>query len=246
MKLWNNEVRETGFRRFCQLLSIYAWDWLKINFITLTGLIPFLLVLWFALPSVNVILLITGTALGGAVFGPFLSGLYDSILRGLRDDPRPWLDNYIRSWKQNVKDSLLPGAVLGMMLGAYSLIGMRILVWSSTGFSIGSVISCLFALAFMMILISLYWPQIVLFQQKPAVRLRNCVLIFINYPFHVLGIGALQLIYWLMMVLLAPISLAAMPVLGIWFISFLTQYLMYDRFNHAFHVEELYQVDRDD
>ena len=54
-----------------------------------------------------------GGLLGGLIGGPFLSGMIDTTLRALRDEPGYWWHTYKRAWKQNWKQSLLRGALLG-------------------------------------------------------------------------------------------------------------------------------------
>ena len=43
--------------------------------------------------------------------GPALTGLYDTILRALRDEPGFWWHTYKRVWKQSFKSSFLPGMI---------------------------------------------------------------------------------------------------------------------------------------
>ena len=53
--------------------------------------------------------------LGGAIAGPELCALADTILRGLRDEPGFWWHTYRRAWKRSAKASLLP-ALPGLFL----------------------------------------------------------------------------------------------------------------------------------
>jgi len=57
----------------------------------------------------------------------------------------------------------------------------------------------------------------------------------------VLGVGVLQLAYLAVFVLFAPWSLLLLPVIGLWYIVFLSQLLIYERMDDAFHIEELYE-----
>ena len=50
------------------------------------------------------------------IAAPQIVGLNDTILRSLRDEPGFWWATYRRAWKRNVKASLLPGAVCGLLL----------------------------------------------------------------------------------------------------------------------------------
>lgn len=53
----------------------------------------------------------------------------------------------------------------------------------------------LFSLLLLLVLCTLYWPQLVLFRQSPGIRLRNCVLFCVKHFWRVMGIGLLQLAY---------------------------------------------------
>ena len=51
----------------------------------------------------------------GWLTGPVLTGLYDTILRALRDEPGFWWHTYKRAWKRNFKSSLVPGVVFTLL-----------------------------------------------------------------------------------------------------------------------------------
>ena len=96
------------------------------------------------------------------------------------------------------------------------------------------------ALLLALVLNSLYWPQLALFRQKAGIRLRNCLLFCIQHFWRVMGVGLLQMVYWAVLVLFAPWTLLLLPVTGVWYILFLSQFLLYDQMNDVFHIEELY------
>ncbi len=163
--------------------------------------------------------------------------MYDAILRGLRDDPRPWRDSYLRSWRQNWKSSLVPGALLGLVTGVYAFMAM-LFWWAERSPSLGTVSLYLFALLVVLTVNTLYWPQLVLFQQRASIRLRNCLLFSIKYFWRVLGVGLLQLGYWAAFILFAPWTLLLLPVLGVWYILFLSQFLLYGQLDRELLIEE--------
>ena len=87
----------------------------------------------------------------------------------------------------------------------------------------------------------LYWPQLVLFDQTPWIRLKNCLLFCITYFWKVMGSALLQLAYWAVFVLFAPWTALLLPLLGIWYIVFLSQLLIYGPMDEAFHIEEAFE-----
>lgn len=158
------------------------------NLLTLLGFLPLIAGVFYAIAVSSVLVLSPRAILGGAVAGPFLAGLYDAVLRGLRDDPLPWKDAYARPWRQNWKGSLLPGALLGL-LGLYGFVGM-LFWWAQTPPSLGTLGLYLFGLLLILSVNSLLWPQLVLFEQTLSVHLRNCLLFTIKYFWRVNRYGS--------------------------------------------------------
>lgn len=144
------------------------------------------------------------------------------ILRALRDDPLPWKDAWVRSWKQNWRESLLLGAVMGLMAGLYTFMAM-LFWWAEVPPSLGTVALYLFSLLLLLAANTLLWPQLVLFQQRPSVRLHNAALFLIKRFWRVMGAGLVQLAYLAILVLFAPWSIFLLPITGMWYIVFLSQ-----------------------
>ena len=230
-------VRQTGFYRYKQLLSLYGIHWFKVGLFTVAGALPLAVGVTYAILSSSLLVLLPCSLIGGAILGPFLAGMFDAILRGLRDDPENWWRNYKKSWRQNGRASLLPGALLGLMLGVFAF--MMYLFWvSRIAPTPGTIALYLFALLLLTILNTLYWPQLVLFEQTAINRLRNIVLFTAKYLWRVLGAALLQLLYFAILILFAPWTLVLVPLLGVWYIIFLSQFLLYDRLNRELKIEE--------
>lgn len=233
---YDESVRQKGFNRYKQLLSLRFGHWWKVNLLTLAGCLPLAAGIWYSVGVSSVLVLLPCSIFGGMIAGPFLSGMYDTVFRGLRDNPLPWKDAWSRSWKQNWRGSLIPGAVLGMMSGLYAFMAM-LFWWAETPPSVGTLLLYLFALLLLLVLFTLYWPQLVLFEQRPVIRLRNCMLLCVQHFWRVMGVGLLQLAYLALLALFAPWSLVLLPVLGVWYIVFLSQFLLYEQLDGAFHIE---------
>ena len=234
---FDENQRQTGFYRYRQLLSTRFGRWWKTNLLTLAGFAPLAVGVFYAVASTSVLILLPASLLGGLIAGPFLAGMYDAILRGLRDDPLPWWESYQRAWKQNWSSSLIPGALLGLAAGVYAFMSM-LFWWAEQAPSLGTVALYLFALLIVLIINTLYWPQLVLFQQKSSVRLRNCLLFCVKYFWRVLGVGLLQLGCLAVFILFAPWTLLLLPVLGMWYILFLSQFLIYEQREDAYQIEK--------
>lgn len=242
---YDESRRMEGFQRYKQLLSFYAGRWVKVNLLTTLGALPLVLGVTFSVLSSSVLVLIPASLAGGAIFGPFLAALYDSIFRGLRDAPGSWWDHYRRSWKQNGRASLLPGALVSLLTGMY--VFMMYMLWSAPAFpSWGTLLACLFSAVFFAALNLLYWPQLVLFQQSNRDRLYNAVLFTLKYFWRVLGAALLQVGYILLYVLFAPWTLALVPFVGLWFILLVCELMLYRPLDEAFQIEKQFvQIEGD-
>lgn len=234
---YREDVRQTGFNRYKQLMSIRFGQWWKINLVTLAGLVPLAAGIIYSILATSVLVLIPCSIVGGMIAGPFLAGLYDAVLRGLRDDPLPWKDAWARAWRQNWRSSLIPGAIMGLMAGLYAFMGM-LLWWTERPSTLGTVALYLFSLLLVLMLFTMYWPQLVLFDQSPIVRLRNCMLFCVKYFWRVAGAGLIQLAFIAVYVLFAPWSAVLLLVTGAWYVVFLAQFFIYDQLDEAFSIEK--------
>ncbi len=235
---YDESVRQTGFNRYKQLISLHWTDWAKVNFLTILGALPLAFAVSASIVASSVAVLLPASVAGGMIFGPFLAGLYDAIYRGLRDASGKWWPAWKKSWRQNWKDSLVPGAVTGLFLGVFSFM-TALFWWAQVPPSAGTVALYLFSGFLFLLLGSLYWPQLVLFRQTAAGRLRNIILFTSKYFWRVLGVVALQAAYWAVYILFAPFTLVLVPFLGFWYITFLAQLLLYSRLDLELQIEKL-------
>lgn len=80
----NENERQTGFYRYRQLLNTRFGQWWKINLLTLAGFTPLAAGIFCAVASSSVLVLLPCSLAGGMIAGPFLAGMFDALLRGLR------------------------------------------------------------------------------------------------------------------------------------------------------------------
>ncbi len=135
---YDPDVRQVGFNRYKQLLSRHAFSWIKLNLLTVLGALPLAAGIGYAILSSSILILIPLSILGGMIWGTFLAGLYDGILRGLRDAPGTWWTSWLKSWRQNTLESLLPGAILGLLIGMYAFMA-ALFWWSAVPQTLGTL-----------------------------------------------------------------------------------------------------------
>lgn len=231
------QVRPVGFARYRQVLER---DWKRFfltDLLTLASLIPFGLGLGYAVLSSSVLVLIPVCLLGGLIAGPGMAGMYDMILRSLRDNKDHWWYSYKRAMGQNWKAALVPGVVMCLFLG-FLVFACAMLWWSTAPITPGSVAILAASALILTMVFSVWWPQVVLFDQRHGIRLKNCVLFCLQNFTRTLGAAALQLLWWVLTVLLLPWSAFLVPFLGVWYILFVSNLLLYDRLDRAFRIEE--------
>ena len=229
--------RQTGFARYRQLMSFYAFHWLRINMITTLGVLPLAAGILFSILTSSLVLLAPLSFLGGMIWGPFLAGLVDGIMRGLRDAPNNWWKNYQKSWRQNWRSSLMPGGMLGLFIGLFAF--MIFILYSAELPPTLSTLAMV-AVGFSVVIWfnTLYWPQMVLFQQTAALRIRNLMLFTVKHSVRVFFAVLIQLVWILLVILFSPWALTVVPFLGFWFPIFLAQYHIYGDLNADLRIEE--------
>ena len=231
------DSKQFSFARYKQILER---DWkhlILINLLTLLFLIPFALGVTYAIFSSSVLILIPVCILGGIIASPGISTMYDAILRSLRDNLDDWWHNYKKAFKQNFVSSLFPSICLCLFL-RFIAFTCALLWWSQLPPTTGTIVILTTSIILCTIIFSIWWPQIVLFNQRPNIQLKNCILFFIRYFWRTLGVAILQVLWWLLIVLFFPWSGFIMPFLGIWYILFLSCFFLYEQLNNAFKIEE--------
>ncbi len=229
--------RLTGIWRYNELLDRDLKRFLIVNLLTLLGFLPFILGTLYAILSSSILILIPSCILGGAAAGPFLACMYDTVFRSLRDAPGKCMENYRHAFKQNWRQSLIPGIVFCLLLGFYAFMLMMFL-WAVRfpGWGTIAVYAC--GIVFTTMFFSLYWPQLVLFEQTGIQRFKNCLLFMIRFCWRTLGCALLKILYWAVIVLFLPWSVILLPFLGVWFILYTSNFLLYNIMDEVFHIEE--------
>ena len=240
---YNEAYRMTGFNRYKQLLSFHAGNWLKVNLITTAGILPFAALCTYAILSSSSLVMLLGGLIGGAIFGPFWAGLHSVLIKGMMDAPGRFWENYRKSWKLNLKSSLLPGAIMGLFAGMFLF--MAYMMYTAViSPSLGTLALYFFGLLLYIFINTLLWPQLVLFDQTLVARIRNIILFGSKYLWKVLRVSALPLAWLIILFLFAPFTLLVIPCLGFWYVLFLSELILYEDLNRELHLEELYGVER--
>lgn len=230
--------RAIGFARYKEVLERSFKEFFLVGFITLVFLIPFGLGAAYAILSSSSLLMLVAAVAGGAISGPGVACMYDIILRRLRDDKSDWWVCYKKSMRQNWRAAILPGVIQCVFLGFLIFSGALLLWWRNLPVSIWTIAILLLSSLLFMMVFSIWWPQVVLFDQRPGVQLKNAVFFILFHPGRVLGAGALQVVWWLVMFLFLPWTAFLVPFLSMWYILFLAVFILYRPMDEAFRIEE--------
>ena len=227
--------RKTGVFRLWETLSRDFWDLFRAGFLALAGCVPFLLGLAFSLSTHALIYAPVFGLLGGAVAGPELCGLADTVLRGLRDEPGFWWYIYRRAWARNAKASLLPGAIGGGLLSTQIF-----LLFHAGALGLSTAMgAALIAGVLLVLAVSLYlWPQLALMELSFPQLLKNSALLFLGQLPRSLAALTIVAVY---LGLLARFHLFIIPLLpftNLWLPVLPALFLIYPGINENFHIEE--------
>lgn len=171
--------RKVGAARFFELLGRDLWPFYKASILCVLGFAPGYAAVLFSTMAASLPLCLLSGAVGGLIAAPVFCGMLDTILRALRDEPGYWWHTYRMAWKQNWRESLLPGAGAGFCLGLWAFLlyalpdleNVPISVW------ICMVLGIFFLLVFCLYL----FAQVVLVSVSQAERLKNAALFMIGF-----------------------------------------------------------------
>lgn len=233
--------RKKGAARFAEVLGRDMLSFWCAGMLALLSALPFALGLILSLLTHAVLPMLLAGVLGGMIAAPQLTGLHDTILRSLRDEPGYWWATYRRAWKRNLKGSLLPGAVCGLILA------MQIFAAWHLGAGQGSLLAVLvIGLVLLGGLAQYLFAQVALLDLPFASLLKNAVLLFFGYlPRTLLGV-LWQGVYWGLVVAFFPFSAPVLLVTGFWLPAALSLMAIYPPLEKSFHIEETIRKMRED
>ena len=103
--------RKTGVGRFFELVGRDMSGMFLANLLTCLGFLPVICLVYIGFLMNSLPVMVLSAAVGGILAGPVLAGMYDTVLRALRDEAGYWWTTYRKAFKQNFKASILPGVL---------------------------------------------------------------------------------------------------------------------------------------
>lgn len=173
---------------------------------------------------------------GGLIGGPFLSGMIDTVLRALRDEPGYWWNTYKRAWKQNWRQSLVPGALLGLFVGSWAWM-LRAQAES------GNTSTALWVASFAGIFVCTGFFTWLLAQvplvDLPLVQIaKNAGLMFFGFFPRTAAAALVLALYWGATLLYLPATILTILAFGFWLPVTIALMIVYPGLEKVFKLEE--------
>lgn len=228
-------LRKKGFARLFELLGRDFWKFFKAGFLALLGSIPFLVSMLLALSSHVLLFAPLGGLIGGALAGPQMCGLADTLLRSLRDEPGFWWHIYKRAWRRNAKSALLPGAAGGVLLGTEGF-----LLFHAGILGLNTITGAALVAGMLITLgLSLYiWPLLALMELTFPQLVKNAGLLFLGQLPRSLGALAIVSVYLGVVLRYFPLAISLLPITNFWLPITPALLLIYPGIKVEFHIED--------
>lgn len=227
--------RKTGIFRLWEMLSRDFWDLFRAGFLALVGCVPFLLGVVYSLSAHVLVYAPVAGLLGGAIAGPELCELADTVLRGLRDEPGFWWHTYKKSWARNARACLLPGAVGGTLLATQVF-----LLFHAGALGLNTAVGAGLAAGILLVLaLSLYlWPQLALMELSFPQLVKNSALLFLGQLPR--SVAALTIVagYLGLSARFYLFALPLLPFTNLWLPVLPALFLTYPGINENFQIED--------
>lgn len=235
--------RKRGMSRLMEILGRDLGSFFKAGLLAGVSALPFVVGVTFSVLTHSVLVLLFAAVIGGMIAAPQLTGMADTVLRSLRDEPGFWWHTYRRAWKGNARASLLPGAVLGLVFGGEIFMAFHLVdAQPDTALVVMLIAGIVLAVG-----VSTYlWPQIALLDLPFPTLLKNAMFLFLAYLPASLGALVVQLVYWAAVILLFPLSLPVFLLLtNFWLPMVPSLLIVYQGLDRSFSIEESLNKRRD-
>lgn len=228
--------RKKGLARFLELVSRDGWNALKAGALAALCMIPAVLLAGLCTALGSLPLTMLAGIIGGLIAGPTLAGLYDTLLRALRDAAGMWDWDYRKNLKRNRRAALVPGALTGLVdcTLAY-LLRVNLLLDEQPLFLL---ILLVVGAAILFAVLTFLWAQTVLLELPFGTKLKNSFLLLFAHPIRGLVSGLIQAVFYLAFVFCAPALLFLGILPGFWIVTLMGLHTVYSIVNETFAIEE--------
>lgn len=230
-----DQPRKRGIFRFLETLTRDFKDIFRAGFLALLGCVPFSAGITYSIITHTMLAAPVLGLAGGALAGPELCGLADTILRGFRDEPGFWWHTYKKAWKRNAKASLLPGGIGGLLLGA-----QLYLLANAGSLGLDLITGAGLAAGILLVLgLSMYlWPQLALMELSFPQLVKNSALLFLGQLPRSLAALSILTVYLWVVVQFFMLTMPLLPFTNLWLPMLPALFLIYPGINENFQIED--------
>lgn len=228
--------RKKGLARFLELVSRDGWNGLKAGALACLCMIPAVVLGGLCTALGNLLLTMLSGLVGGLIAGPTLAGVYDTLLRALRDEAGMWDWVYRKNLKQNLRAALLPGALTGLVdCTLLYLLRVNLLLDEQPVFLLILLVVCA---SLLFAVLTFLWAQTVLLELPFGAKLKNSFLLLFTHPVRGLIAGLIQAVFYLAFIFCAPALLILGILPGFWIVTLMGLYTVYNVIDKTFAIEE--------
>lgn len=240
-------ARKTGVGRFFELVGRDMNGMFLANLITCIGFLPVICLVYIGFLMNNLLVMLVSAAVGGVLAGPVLAGMYDTVLRALRDEAGYWWATYRKAFRRNFKASIVPGILYCVIvtMQIFTVYFCFNMLYEGTNVGLPVWVGVVLNLVIFHMLFSYMWPQIVLLDQPLLHTLKNSLNCMIAFLPHALAASLVQILFWGIVILCMPLGLILMVVFGFWFSCEVSCQIVYGDLDRVFHIEERIKKMRD-
>ena len=239
--------RKTGVGRFFELLGRDMNGMFLANLLACLGFLPVICLVYIGFLMNNLPVMLVSAAVGGILAGPTLAGVYDTVLRALRDEPGYWWTTYRRAFRQNFKASILPGILYCVVVTVQIFMVYFCFQMLAQGVNVGTGVwvATVLNLVIFHMMFAYMWPQVVLLDQPLRQTLANSVRCMLAFLPHALAAAIVQVVFWGVVILCMPLGLLLMVVFGFWFSCEVCCQIVSGDLERVFHIEEKIRARKD-
>ena len=159
--------RKTGVGRFFELVGRDMNSMFLANLLTCLGFAPVICLVYIGFLANSLPVMLISAVAGGILAGPALAGMYDTVLRALRDEAGYWWVTYRKAFKRNFKASIAPGIFYCVVVTLQIFLVYFCFNMLSQGVNVGVPlwVATVLNLVIFQMLFAYMWPQIVLLDQ---------------------------------------------------------------------------------
>lgn len=228
--------RKTGVPRFFELLGRDLWSFYKASLLCCLAFLPGAALAGYGLLGPSLPLTLLGGLLAGALGAPFLCGMIDTVLRALRDEPGYWWLQYKRALKLDWKESLVPGALFGLLLSLWLFLLRTLPEMEDVP---TSVWVCVIVGAVMLVgFFSYMFAQVAAVSLPLKKLIKNSGLFFVGALPRTLASAIVQCVYWALVLGYLPFTVPVLVVTGFWLPVLISLMILYPPLERSFHLEE--------